>query len=594
MYCSLQHRLLSLLYILMLAFTAACTKPKIAAGIPEDNLLTISSSNIRLFNVSQRTLNVTVNNTVLAMQRTSPLEEPGISVIGKQLFPDGMWKNGTSFSIPSLVLDQSGDARLSAGDPGTGITFRDTVLRNDPARPVDVYLLPAGKMVCFPRNNTPPADPQHFKIRIVNLGATQDDFNTAGPVSLTYADGTAVDPVLNNIAAGTSSPYAEIPYGAYQFKLFAGGDYSRQLVTGDMQPAFNSCKPGRLPQAGFMPPVVTFKPGGVYTIMVVNRMFLFSSVCGGTSFNESKYANAYQLITDLDAGVNLTYARVHAVNAIPGKNITVRVDGRPLGEGPLGYIGDIFREKAIAADYHTIVQGSHTAEALDEKGNTLAAVSMQLFSYDNYTIWAYREKGGSVKLLFTSNDMTHTIYRTGGNTNIQGPDDGTDGERRRLRFTYAWQSRFLNLCNEQPEITFTNNGQLFLPEFVYPDTLRFASAYRHLRPGILPERNPAVIYRLNNISKYTEEGRPDTFGSNDDLLYFPEKIWVNNTAGGQSPGTLLTTVTPLTCRKTFIANNSMYAATITTPPAENGIYTLALVGGEAGAAPRIIAIKHNK
>jgi hypothetical protein len=599
MYCYQQRRFVHLLFLLCLSIGMGCTKTKLSSGIPPDNLLTITNSNIRLFNISQRDQSIVINNTVLAMQKRSPTEELNISAIGQQLFPDGIWKNKTSFSIPTVLLDKSGWAHLSLPAINSEITFKDTLIKNDPVNPVDVYLLPTGKMMSFPRNNTPPANPQNFKIRIVNLGEPNDAFNAGGPVSLTFADGAAVDPKLNGIANSRSSEYAEIPYGAYQFKLFAGAgavpDFKRQLVTDNILPAFNYCIPGILPQEGFMPPVVTFKPGGVYTIMVINSLFTFDYTCVGTPSRESKKGNAYQVITDLDPGVNLSYARVNAVNVIPGKRVTVKIDGKPLGEAPLDYIGDTFREKAIPAAYYTLVQGGHTIEALDEKGNSMATTSLQLYPFDNYTIWVYAGKDGKTQFVFTPNDMTNTLYKTGEDpSGAMGPDDGTDGERRRRRYTYAWQSRFMNFCNEQSSITFTNNGQFFLPEYIYPDTLRFPSAYRNLAPGIAPAKNGSIIYRLQNIMGYKADGTPDSGIANDDFLYFPAKIWVNNTAGAQSPGALLTDIVPVTCVKTFTANDRMYSGAYTKPPAENGIYTMALVGGQAGAKAKIIVIKHNK
>lgn len=599
MYCYQQHRILNLLFLLCLGASMSCTKPKVAALIPDDNQLTFTSANIRLFNISQRNQNIVVNNIVLAMEKNNANEEPGISAIGKQLFPDGHWKNNTSFSIPMVLLDKAGDAHISIPPSSGDIRFKDTLIKNDPLSPMDFYLLPTGNIAGFPRNNTPPANPQNFKIRIVNLGDPHSDFNVGGPVSLTFADGTEVDPVLNGIANGSSSAYAEIPYGAYQFKLFAGAggtpDFKRQLVTEKILPAFNYCEPGILPQEGFMPPVRTFKPGGVYTIMVINSLFSFDYICGGTPGRETRSGNAYQIITDLDPGINLTYARLTAVNTIPGKKVTIKIDGRPLGEGPLDYIGGIFRDKAVQATYHTVIQGSHHVQAIDETGNTLAEAVLQLYPFDNYTIWAYAGREGGTQLVFTSNDMTNTIYRTNiEETSGRGPDDGTDGTRRLLRVIYAWQSRFMNFCNEQPSITFTNNGQLFLPETSGQDTLRFPSAYRNLAPGIVPVKNTSIVYGLYNLMSPNADGTSGTGPGEGDHEYFPSQIWVNNTAGGQSPGILLTGITPLTSINTFTANDRMYSSANPRRPAENGIYTVALVGGQGGARPRIIAIKHNK
>lgn len=593
-----QHRLLYFFLFLLLSVLMGCAKTKFSNEQPQDNLLNISNSNIRLFNISQRDLSVVVNNTVLAMQRSNDLEPENISTIGKLIFPDGIWKNKTAFSIPALLLDKSGGAHLSIPPIGTPIRFRDTVIQNDPVHPRDYYLLPTGNIATFPRNNTPPVNPQHFKIRIVNLGDPNSDFNVGGPVSLTYADGAPVDPKLMGIANGLSSGYAEIPYGAYQFKLFAGVgtqiDFKRQLVTDNFPPAANFCTPGVLPQEGFMPPVATFKPGGVYTVMVINSLFTYDFICNGNPDRQSRMGNAYQVITDLDPGSNLSYARISAINTIPGKKIVVKVNGRSLGEGPMPYIGDRFQTKAIPAEYLTVIQGNQHIQAFDETGNLLAETDYQLYPFDNITCWVRNDASGKAAIIFTSNDMTSTLYKTRIDSN-EPPDDGTNGERRRTRSTYAWQSRFMNFVNDQPAITFTNDGQLFLPSLSGIDTLRFLDAYTNLQPGYVPAKNGSIIYRLPNALAFKADGTPDDGSANlSDLSYFPEKIWVNNSSGGLLPGILQTQITPITCNNTFIANDGMYSTTYTKRRAENGIYTMALVGGVAGAAPKIIVIKHNK
>jgi hypothetical protein len=592
-----QPRLLQFFALLFLCTALGCGKTKISAEPYEENPLTLNNSNIRLFNISQKDLGVIVNNTVLAKPPSNILDELQVSAIGKLLFPDGIWKDKAAFSIPNTLLDKAGGAYISIPGTNGASLFRDTLLLNDPVNPKDYYLLPNGKIAVFNRNNTSPSNPQYFKIRIVNLGDPNSGFNVGGPVSLTYSDGSQVDPVLNGIANGQSSQYAEVPYGAYQFKLFAGGanpDFKRQLATDRILYAYNGCVPGILPQEGFMPPVMTFKPGGVYTIMVIPSTFNYEVTCNGsTSIRETHYANAYHVITDLDPGANLSYARINAINTVPGKKITVTDNGRTIGEGALPYIGDLFQTKALACHYEIVVQGHHRIQAQDESGKTLAELEIQLYPFDNITFWIRNDASGKTSIIFTSNDMTNTMYKTG-IASGQAPDDGTNGEIRRRRIVYAWQSRFLNFCNELSSVSFSSDGQLFLPAYVYPDTVRPYDAYTQLAPGHVPQRNASVIYALDNFAAYGQDGKPDASIPNSESSWFPKRIWVNNSEGGLLPGMLMTDITPIDCSKTYFMNDALYSTDHTRPPAENGVYSTVLVGGQSGAARKIVVIKHNK
>lgn len=584
--------------LLLLMTGAGCNKDKVSGRLQEENLLHTPGSNIRLYNLSGADMQVVINNTVLTSQFTAGIETPTPTLIGRKLFPEGLWKKRTAFTIPATLLDKSGRAFISLPGyfPGTQldqavrITFSDTSLQNNPLAPEDYYLLPAAKIVKFPRNSTQPSNPQNFKLRIVNLGATTSAFGLAGPVSATFADGTPVEG-LQHITQGTSSDYVELPYGAYQFKMFVedGGkiNYQKQLSTEDMQPAFNPCQPAvELPQQGYMPLVSTFRPGGVYTLLVLPGTFVYDNNC--TNIKDVRYANLYQTITDLDPGVNFSYARINAVNTIPGRKITVSINGKNIG-GPLEYIGKTFAARALPAEYYTLIQGDQLVQAKDEAGNVISESSIHLYPFDNYTVWAHAAADGKVKLVFTSNDMTNTIYRTWDDPK----NDDTNGDMRRIRFRYAWQSRFMNFCNARPYITFTDNGQLFLPAFLHPDSVRPASAYQLLQPGIAPVKNGAVIYNLPNIQTYLQNGTPD--GTNSESFRFPRKIWVNAAGNPPTlPGSLLTDIIPLTSDITFIANEQMYRPGTPKPVAENGIYTVALVGGVAGQPARLISIKHNK
>lgn len=604
-----------LLLLLIVLLTGGCKKENLYGSIPLLNVADKSASAIRLYNLNAPT-DVTVNSIPLTAYATVNPASSG-TALGLSIFPTGIWANGddgSPFVVPNSLLDKDGKAHFSMLTQ-SGVTNSngydiapvtlDTTVINNVSHPQDYYLMPNGHFKVFNRDNLPPANPQNFKIRIINLGSNVFGdplgLNINGPVSLTYADGSQVSPVLNNVAQGAASDYVELPYRAYQFKLFiaSGGviDVTRQLAevpgTAYHLPGGPT---GQLPQEALTPRVRTFKPGGVYSIIVSENQqpLVLDNIIGPVPVP----INSYRVITELDPGVNSTYAAMQAVNAIPGKQVTINVDGQSLG-GPLPYAGSVATNTAQQAPYQIYVQGTHHIQAKDQNGNVLAEKDITLFPYDHYTIWAFSQPDGKPALVFEANDMTGTLYASQ-TSGVFIPNDGTSGTLYRDQYLYALQSRFLNLTPDLPYATFTNNNQLFLPATTGTagegDTIRYFSAYINLAPGAMPAKNSSIIYELPPA--YAGNNPP--FGKYTDFANIPQLIRVYQSKPGNQPevpGVLVTTVDPITVSQAFIANPGLY----TDPQfkhAETGIYTVALVGAvnssQAADKARLIVIKHNK
>ncbi|MCC8409466.1 hypothetical protein LJ707_11030 [Mucilaginibacter sp. UR6-1] len=586
----------SFLFLLgIVACLSACKKEKLDNTPLQTEVGNNSASAIRLFNLATST-DVTVNNIPLTARQNNG-QNQGSTDIGLSLFPSGKWlsgEDGAPFVLPNNLLDKNGKAHFIIGT-------LDTTIVNNVENPRDYYLMANGHLRVVERNNTQPAASQNFKIRVINYGsqAFGNQLELDGPVTLTYADGSVVDQRLSNIAPGASSGYIELPYGAYQFKLFvaSGGniDVTKQLADVPTTPYYDPCNPSFHPQQGINPRVRTFKPGGVYTIMISENRHALYSDCAKI-LPPIIYANSYRVLTESNPGVNNTFARMQAINALPGKTISVSVDGKALG-GTYPYIGQAAGTKAYQADYQIYVQGKHHIVARDEGGSLLAEADLTLYPYDNYTIWLYNNGEGKPELVFQPNDMTGTLYSSTYHPNGPiVPDDGTNGAARLIQYPYALQSRFINLCADVPFATFTNDHQLLLPAIGpnLQDSIRYFSAYVNMKPGALPLRNASVIYSLPNYSP-ASTGVP--FG-NTEKAYLPSLIRVFRSKPApqaEVPGSVEQGVLPIQANQAFIANSNLYSFPQFKSP-ETGIYTVALVGRMAGSVngAKLMVIKHNK
>lgn len=595
-----------ILFLIGLSLLCGCVKTKLNNTIPIVDVSNKSASSIRLFNFYDIGLDVSVNNVPLtSYASTSNQVGGGGTVLGLSIFPTGTWASqddGAPFYLPSALLDKNGWAEVLTSPTsnlsyGSAPIHMDTTFVDDPSHPTDYYLLNDGHWRPQPRSATPPVDPTHFKIRVINLGAATDLENIVGSVTAVYADGSLVDDRLANVAPGQTTDYVELPYGSYGFKLFVaqGGaiDPTRQLAELPLVPNYNPCTNTVQLQEGIFSRVRTFKPGGVYTIVVSQNMYTMF-VCDKTT-SGPRYFNSYRIVTDVDPGTNATYAHVQAVNALPGGAVTVTVDGQPLGDA-LPYIGSTPADVTQHANYSTLIKGNHRVEAVDAEGTVLASATLTLYPYDNYSIWVYPTPEGKPALLFESNDMTGSVYAQYYVINGQPGviDDGTNGTPRRHTYNYALETRFLNLTTDVPFLTCTGGDQLLLPALGgQEDSLRPYSAYTNLMPGVLPAINPDLIYNLEYVSPW-QSLVPN--GSGEELGSIPSQLRAYLSVPGpypELPGTWLSGIPPLNLQKTWVANPALYSAG-QLPSAESGIYNIALVGKLADGSARYVLIKLNK
>ncbi len=519
----------------------SCKKNLVSDTILPVTGLPANNSSIRLFNLFGFPMDVTVNNIPLTAYSQSGTTGVGQGVA---LFPGGVWNDGTSFTIPYTLINKDGTAKISIlprvyNKSGASPlpAPADTVLADDPLHPTDYYLLSDGHLHPIARSAAVPSQPFDFKIRVINLSSITDTNNLAGPMTLTYADGSLVDPKLTNVQQGSISDYVELPYAAIEFKLFANQNFTQQLSRLPVEPNFQpgSGGGGVFDQEARFSPTQTFKPGGVYAVVISQNIIQYFDRFGTVYYVP---ANSYRIITENSPAVNITYARIQAVNVYPSAGkIDVQVDGRSLGTR--GSFGE-------NTDYSIFVQGNHQVQAFDQNGNLLVQQNMLLFPYDNITAWVY-ENDSVPALCFSANDMNSVHINM--------------------------QFNFLNLCSGLPFLTFAadNYGplgaNLLLGE---PVTENPYLAY-DLTPGPLNPNQPDLF---DILRAYASSPGP------------PVKV----------PGAYLDHITPIYSRD-FVANPAMYSQ-----PALNGEpgdYTVALIGKMGVAvtdsnAARILILKHSK
>jgi hypothetical protein len=295
-------------------------------------------------------------------------------------------------------------------------------------------------------------------------------------------------------------------------------------------------------------PIKTFQPGGVYTIVV--SMNYDCEIPTGNPNGETikTEGNTFRIISDISEPVNNVYARVQGVNAIDGQDVQWLVNDQPLGDVVS------FTKPTI---YKSYVTGNYTLKAVDKKNVLIAQKEISLQPGDNLTAWLYKEANGAPAITVSANNLSSKFYT--GKAEEEGSystfKDGTPN----------WL-RFMNLCSETNEVTFTtDNGQPFLP---MAGSVA-ANASQHILLGKSVTQDPYVQLILN----------------------MPGQILTYASGPGVTPGDWLQQITPLNSRD-FIANPSLYK-TPSLPNREPGYYTVALVGNTVSTA-RMIIIKHNK
>lgn len=555
-----------------------CSKAKLdqrSGNQPTTSVLT--SSTVRLVNLGGFT-DMAINGARLT-SFTPPLPDGTRYPYPTPYFP-ATGVLGTTYYIPKQFLDANDSARIQLMQLfilGAGNFIDSTYsfgVKENYNHPKDYYWVYSrtaafpysmsyyDSLYVIPRAVSPATDPTHILVRLVNFSSAPDDANLTGPMSLTFADGSPVSVSTSQVAPGKYSEYVELPYGAYQFKVLTA---TNAQVPGAPVNMLTNIITDNLNTAVMQgmgvtyAPVQTFKPGGVYSIVVsVNHHFEYPS--GGAGETVKKDHNAWSVITDVAPPVNLTYARIQAANAVPGGALNILVDGAVLARG-LAYDS--------AGNYQTFVTGTHRVSIEDGNGKELAGRQLELQPNTNFTVWAF-PSGGGVDLLPVQNNLS-------GSRNASFNGDGSDTGPTTMYTGLPYMVRFLNFCPDLPYVTFTQaDGALFtdnaLSTALAAQNLPFGS---NLSSSQVPF--PYVSYNINGgISP---------------------QIQVYHSQPSIVPGDWLSDISALKQTDFITMPAADYPAGL--PTGEPGIYTVALTGRRgvhvpAGQETKLIIVKHNK
>ncbi|WP_437918038.1 DUF4397 domain-containing protein [Sphingobacterium sp. LRF_L2] len=502
----------------------------------------------------------------------------------------------------SLDLAVSGRIRTVAGvDSVYEPSLRFTV--NNQA--MDYYTIwPGGRgqanIVPVERDNAAPSRSDYFKIRIVNLAKQVEPLSAAYPsytgalenlvsaITLTYADGTPVSDATSNISVGKrTSEYIELPYGTYQFKILTTdgrqisatvhGKYEDPEAARLLDPATSRIPmviPGAIATTQVTgltyAPMQAYQPGGVYTLVVAP--FRMSYRTPASLLNQVAFQNQFKIIEDNVVPVNQSLARVQVVNAMPGSNVSFRLNGMGMGS-TIAFGG--------TSDYSIIPAGTYTVEAESRVGNVAEVLSYPIGAGQNHTVWLFPDENGNPKLDVVVNDLSGTLY---------DPWNEDDGANNRYQYTMAFGIRYLNLCPDVPYLSFTiNNGQdmrdywvsNIVPIFLLGGSYVFhldESMY-NLTPGKIVKEFPYSWWRW------------------DTAMLFEFMAYRSTPAA--TPGVWAKDI-PTVPSTDLIKRPELYwAAGRAAPTYEPGIYTFALIGRTGDNVPdeqkaRILIVKHNR
>lgn len=556
----------------------ACSKAKLdqrSGNLPTNSVLT--SSTVRLVNLGGFT-DMSINGTRLT-NFVTPQPDGTRYPAPTPYFPStGVL--GTTYFIPRQFLDGNDSARvrLVQISAAGGINYIDSSYKfsvkehyNQPEDYYWVYSRTARNPVTLsyydslyviPRAVSPATDPTHILVRLVNFSSAPDDAHLTGPMSLVYADGSSVSTATNQVAPGAYSDYIELPYGTYQFKVLTASNAQVpgapvNLLTNIITDNLNTAVMKGLGVT--FSPVQSFKPGGVYSI-VVSVSHKFEYPYGGPGETVKKDHNAWTVITDVAPPVNLTYARIQAANAVPGSGLNILVDGAVLAQN-LAY-------DSVGA-YQTFITGTHKISIQDGGGKELAARSFDLQPNTNFTVWAF-PSGGSVDFLLAQNNLS-------GSRNATYNGDGSDAGPTTLYTSFPYMVRFLNFCPDLPYVTFTKaDGGLFAD-----NALSAGLAAQNIPFGVNLSSSqipfPYVTYNLNG-------------GMSPQIQVYQSQLSI-------VPGNWLSDIKALTPSDFITMPAAAYPAGL--PLGEPGIYTVALTGrygthDPSGQGAKMIIVKHNK
>lgn len=568
-----------------LFFFSSCKKTKIDHEMRHLQQVDLGElSGIRLINTAeygQVIVNGDQLTNFIGRRAPSPLEPyviPGSSYWsegypGTDYFPINGYL-GREWRIPKQLFRENGRLDLFLEDAvGFGGTSRLGITLNGGEKNVDYYLGGysdgAAPYFVVKRDETAPARPGFFKIRVINLsyplgpgfGNPRGIFrDLSGPVSLCYADGTPVDQRTSHIGyEKRASEYIELPYGKYQFRILHQSGWQLPATDGDgltmtLDPPTASMDLDFLaPNHQVFAPVHSYQPGSVYTIMI--HPSLFRTILQETPLIvNGEHQNAFRVIEDSPRKANTTFCRIQGFNALPGATIKLRLNGKEMP-----------REMAYGkgSDYEILNAGKFDIEAYNTDGKLVASSKYPLETNQNYTAWIYPDKDGNGQISVVANDLSAEVFMGDG-----GQDNAAYGTKNN---NFPFSKRFLNLCPDIPYLTFTkNNGQPL-------GKAGQEKALTNLAPGKPVPQSPY-------IGEYDVD---------------PYEILAYRSAPGLVPGVWADDIPSLQSQD-FIADKELYTRTGgALPIQEPGIFTVAVIGRVGANVPaafkaKMVILKHNK
>ncbi|MBC9932127.1 DUF4397 domain-containing protein [Chitinophaga qingshengii] len=560
-----------MLSLLSAGMLTSCTKKENFTYDNRINLQADAASSVRIVNLRGAT-ELMVNGKQLSSFMLPNMEGyyDQTTTKGTPFFPE-TGRMGLTYTIPQQFVSADGtvkDIRFASFVRNFSLALtRGFVAKDDFNHPTDyyfTYFAPntgqlTDSLFPIPRSVSPPANPQRCKVRLLNLSTANS--LAGGNMRVVWADGTTVAG-LDNIGIGQYSDYIELPYGTYQLKVMTMDGVPVPGVGGSGQD-FNVVNPqtgtimlpgvyAKPPVNGFVDskltfaPLKTYQPGGVYTIVVAEHNNFRNPTGGSNGETYPAKNNGFRIIADVEPQNN-TYARLQAVNVLPGKSIKVTMDGNPLGN-TLSF--------SAASAFNAFLTGTHTLKVTDAAGVVLTDSTFTLLPGDNQTAWIYETAAGKPAISLVANNLSNQYYN--------GATE--DGSYSTIKIEFPSWIRFMNFCPDLPEATFTTDDGQVLANGV---------ASERLQLGIPLVKNPYAKMEAN----------------------FYQRILAYASQQNVVPGNWLREVSPLRSRD-FIARPELYAAG-QSPLSETGVYTVALIGNLNTSKPgsekaRMIIIKHNQ
>ncbi len=551
-----------LLLITLIIGSYSCKKVKNDANLPNFSSLKSANSSIRIIALTAPTSTTALIKGFKFNLTPNFVTSPSLAIAnpndltGQSNSP--LFKNSSPFSIPSKLLDQGGEATIKFFYKGV-IGEQDITVKDDPNNPTDYYIIHDSttsigfRIYSTSRSVIAPSNPQNFKIRVINQSSPTDIFGLTGFLSLTDAFGKSIGETTSHIPLNVASSYIELPYGAYNFKIFNDGGM-------EIPPNFPSFLDSgfSISSNNSLNSIFSFQPGGVYSIMVnSNPVFTFNSSYLKDINDPSlpllitTSLNSYSIITEVNPSSNASFARIDMVNTLNGQGLNLKIDGLAVFNS-LGYLKPSSR--------YILTAGSHHFSVTNNEGMTLAEQDQTIFPFDYITLWVYQNQG-KTEFVFCANDMSN-------------PQSGQ-------------KVRFLNLSNDIPYVSFTNNGSFFkeynsltrgyfIPD--YADTTSSAQASQNLPQGKAISHLPYII--LDSIR-------------DPNYKIFPFQSFLGPPL--VSPGNLLPAGGSVVANN-FIADPTQYQSITFPKYGESGVYTVALIGAALGNSPaqpaRLFILNH--